>query len=307
VLSGVIAALVIGLVAADAGADEVPAWWRSAPPPPPPRVDPLRNMGIALTSMGAAGLIGSSVMIATGKEETIPPPCPVMFGCRPTIVKSYQQVAGAGLFGASLFGVLLGAPLWAAGAAEEPLDEGQRASDGRFLAGVGLTVFGAASAAAGAFAGLADNNSNHGDVGVPFAVFGTISMMVGLPLWVSGSKRHSAPDGPRMVRRSRGMMAGGITITIIGAATMGAGAIMTSFGSRDEGFRAFAGAMTFTSLGLVLAGIPMWYYGQEKVPDTPWGTGSPAPPTASAAPPPSPTPKPEIQIGPTGASMKFSF
>jgi hypothetical protein len=295
-----------------------------------PRTDPLKNMGIALTSIGAAGLFSSSIMIATA------PPGPLIncqFGCAPGFggtpiaTNSDRHIAGAGLFGVSLFTTLLGAPLWAVGALEEPLDAGSRASDGTLLTAVGFTVFGAATAAGGAFAGLA-NNGISGTQTAPVleAIIGTGSMLAGLPLWVVGTRRVTPPggEGPKLGRRSRRMMVGGITLTILGAASMGVGAILASFG-RDSGLQGFSGGMTFTSLGLVMAGIPMWYFGQEKVPESTWVSASAAPPpvayevaplggqparramTAAPNPPPRAAYRPELQVGPTSVSMRFMF
>src|SRR5262249_41894240 len=159
---------------------------------------------------------------------------------------------------------------------------------------------GAASAAAAAFSGLADVHGDWASAATPFAVLGTTAMMIGIPLWFTGAKRNPPADGPPMIRRSRGVMAGGIAITMVGAATMGGGAIVTSFGSTDREFRQFVGATTFGALGLVLAGIPMWYFGQENIPEPPSSARAATrrPVAAREAPP-----MPEINVGPTGLSM----
>jgi hypothetical protein len=309
-------------------------WWAMAPAPaPPPRTDPLKTMGITLTALGAAGLLGSSIMVATSKDQPAPcDPCssnvcnaPV-FGCNPGPIPSDQRIVGSALLGASLITTLIGAPLWALGSIEESPELGLRSSDTTLLVGIGLTTLGAAATAGGAFAGLAGGRRNAQLPAVVAGIVGTTSMLVGIPIWASGTKRKPPPSdaGIPLVRRSRSLMLAGISLSIVGATFMGGGAIVGGFSNGEGGARALSAGLTFGGLGVLLAGIPMWYVGQEKVPSDAWSPSDPASaPTAYAVPPSSeprdapaeerrrPPPRasiqPSLQVGPTSVALRFSF
>jgi hypothetical protein len=314
-------------------------WWRVPPgPPPPPRTDPLLHSGIVLTSLGAAGLIASTVMVATAKKAPGPvsscDPCSMLCSpvpgvpqCGPQLPQTpLQRSAGSGLFGASLVTFLIGLPVAAIGSIEESPELGPRESDGMLLLGVGITALSAAASAGGALSGLAKTQEEGFDEGPIASLLGAAGMLIGVPIWAAGLKRRPPSDeeGFRLVRRSRRMMISGITLTLLGSAIVGGGAIIESFGGSGVGRRAFGGTLTFAGLGMVLAGVPMWYVGGEQilVPKTPIASLS-APGVysvpalseegrAGAEEPSRPPPVraarfPEVQVGPTSMALRWSF
>jgi hypothetical protein len=238
-----------------------------------------------------------------------------------------RKIAGSGLLGASLVTTLIGAPVLAVGTLAEPLDVGPRDSDVTLLAGIGLTTFGAAATAGGALAGLADRRSRYPGASVSAALVGTTAMLVGMPLWAGGTRRVMNPSstGVRWVRQNRGMMIGGITLSVLGAAMVGAGGIVSSFGGDDDGIRALSGTLAFGGLGMVIAGIPLWYVGEQRVPVDPWEAVASRMPPAYAvgsaeqertprsvqaepqAPPPRARLRTELHVGPTSVAMRLSF
>jgi hypothetical protein len=316
-------------------------WWLNGPDlpqAPPPPTDPLKTMGITFTALGAAGLLGSSLLIATAKAEPAPcDPCgPVVcdepgFFCNPGPLASSQAVAGSGLLGASLVTTLIGAPLWALGSLDEETALGMRSNDTTLLVGAGLTTVGAAAAAGGAFGGLATSRGQAQPAAIIAAISGTTMMLVGLPLWALGTRRLPplGDVGGTVVRRSRGLMLGGISLTIVGATLMGAGAIMGALSQRDDGVRLVSGMAGFGGLGLALGGVPMWYVGQEKVLVDPWAPPSQALEPEAYVVPPSSAPRgapvgealaaaprrpparalfrPNLEVGPTSVALRFVF
>lgn len=313
-------------------------WWRlPLGPPAPSRADPLMSMGIALTSVGAAGLIASSVILATA-DNTPPascnpctsPSCPFPpggdFSCRRGPQTPQQRINGGALLGASLVTVLIGIPVAAIGSMEVLPELGPRENDTRMLLGAGLTTAGAAAVAAGAFAGLAKREPAGFDGAAISSLVGTTAMLVGIPVWAGATKRRLSPteDGFRVVRRSRRMMVGGITLTLLGTAIMGSAAVVESFGGWELESRVFGGVLGFTGVGMALAGIPMWYIGQDQVPAREeWVASLPGAKeyTVSASSdgrreqaeeprrPPAVRASmyPEVQVGPTSMAMRWSF
>jgi hypothetical protein len=313
-------------------------WWRSPPAPPPPtRADPLMGMGIAITSVGAAGLIASSVILATAKK--LPPAmcdpctssaCPFPPGgtleCRSTPQTPQQRINGSALFGASLVTVMIGIPVAAIGSIEVLPEQGSRESDSMMLVGVGLATAGAAAVAAGAFAGLAKRKSAGFDGAAIASLVGTGGMLVGIPVWAGATKRRLSPseDGFRLVRRSRKLMVGGITLTLLGATLIGGGAVVESLGGFDLDGRVFGGVLGLGGVGMALAGIPMWYIGQDQVPVREEGVASlpgareyavsassgerreraeePRRPPVGRA-----SLYPEVQVGPTSMALRWLF
>lgn len=294
------------------------------------------TMGLALTAAGGAGLVIATALIATA------PPLNNMtcssctpfgcgggdFGCETQARNSSQKIIGSGVLGASLISVLVGAPVLALGAAQEPSEIGPRQSDGWFLAGIGLSTFGAAALAGSALTGIADAHGDYAALSIPFALLGTTSLLVGIPIWASNAKRMEVPNasGVRWVRRSRGMAVAGATLTILGASLMGGGSMFASFGTAGSTARAISATLAFSGVGLLMAGVPVWYLGQERVPvdasrrvgtrsggalgqasldATEGPRGEQA--SASSYAPPARAVRPEIQVGPMSIGMRMAF
>lgn len=313
-------------------------------PPQPPaareRTDPMFTMGLALTAAGGAGLAIATALIATAPTPKIPTcdPCS-KFGCSGEVgdfgsfcgreeKNSSQKIIGSGLLGASLVTVLVGAPVLALGAGPEPSEVGPRQSDSWFLAGIGLSAFGAAALAGSALSGISDTRGDHAIAAIPFALLGTTSLLVGIPVWASNARRMEVPNdsGVRWVRRSRGMAVAGATLTILGASLMGGGSMFASFGQDQPEIHGLSAALAFSGVGLLMTGVPVWYLGQERVPidaarmvGTRSGgalgsasldaTEGPRAERASAPAyvPPARTARPEIQVGPTSIGMRMVF
>jgi hypothetical protein len=152
-------------------------------------------------------------------------------------------------------------------------------------------------------------------------------MLIGIPIWARGTKRITRPSatGVRWVRQNRGLMVAGITLSVIGAAVVGGGGIVSSFGGDDEGVRIASGTLAFGGLGMVIAGIPLWYVGAERVPVEPWEAVALRQPPAYAvasseeeraprsgqAEPLTPRARaplrPELLVGPTSVAIRVSF
>jgi hypothetical protein len=300
-----------------------------SPPAGRERTDPMFTMGLALTAAGVAGLAIASGLIATAPTSNLvtcdlcEPGCGSAggpFDCGRNAKNGPQKLIGSGLFGASLITVLVGAPVLALGAAAEPSEVGPRQSDGWFLTGIGLSTFGAAALAGAALAGIGDVRGQHAGASLPFALIGTTSLLVGIPVWASNAKRMEVPNdsGVRWVRQSRGMAVAGATLTILGASLIGGGSMVASFGTGEAGVHGLSATLAFSGLGLLMTGVPVWYLGQERVPvdaSRTMGMRSVgAPQSASfgaveglraeraSAPPPV---RPEIQVGPTSIGMRM--
>jgi hypothetical protein len=120
-------------------------------------------------------------------------------------------------------------------------------------------------------------------------------------------------------------MVAGITLSVIGATLMGGGGIIASFGFNESGVNVLSGSLAFGGLGMVIAGVPLWWVGAERVPVDPWeafalrqlppyavasSEEERAPRSGQAKPlvPPAPAPlRPEILVGPTSVAMRLSF
>jgi hypothetical protein len=146
------------------------------------------------------------------------------------------------------------------------------------------------------------------------------------PGYYGGQQWPTPPPIVPKQRKSTGLMVTGILLTSVGAVGLVAGGVLYASADgrtdvycddgtgvylcdrRDDEGRQVGGGVLMVISGLVLvAGIPLWIYGGQKVPVVkegeptqpgPGGPGAPGVPTALL---------PKVFVGPTGGSLRWAF